>query len=74
MAKAIMVIIGLALLLTGGYLCLIWWAAIKVVILAAVAVLILLGGIIVLILGISEYIGDKTSKKVTNLLSEKKDA
>lgn len=74
MAKAVMVIIGLAFLLGGGYLCWLWWPDIKIVLMAAVAVLLLLGGLIILILGISEYIGDRTSKKDTNLLSEKEDA
>jgi hypothetical protein len=74
MAKDVMVIIGLAFLLGGGYLCWLWWSDIKIVLMAAVAVLLLLGGLIILILGISEYIGDRTSKKDTNLLSEKEDA
>jgi drug/metabolite transporter superfamily protein YnfA len=74
MAKAVMVIIGLAFLLAGGYLCCLWWPDIKIVLLAAVAIVLLLAGIIILTLGISEYIGDRTSKKDTNLLSEKEDA
>ncbi|MEI6519607.1 MAG: hypothetical protein WCO98_06160 [bacterium] len=74
MAKAVMVIIGLAFFLGGGYLCWLWWPDIKIVFMAVAAVLLLLAGLVILILGISEYIGDLTGKKVTNLLSEKKDA
>ncbi len=74
MAKAVMVIIGLALLLSGGYLCWIWWPELKMVLMAVAAVVLLWGGLIILILGISEFIGDRTSKKVTNLLSENEDA
>jgi hypothetical protein len=74
MAKAVMVLIGLVFFAAGGYLCWIWWPELRIVLMAAAALVLLLGGIVILILGISEYIGDRTDKKVTNLLSENKDA
>ncbi len=54
MARALLMILGLAILALGIWLTIIWWDAVKIVLLALVALVLLLFGLALLIFGISE--------------------
>lgn len=57
MARVLMLIVGLALLALGVWLCWLWWEPVRTVLLAGVAILAVVAGLFLLVFGISEVAG-----------------